>query len=89
MDETAAEALKTELEFFESQRDALLETHRGQFALISGREIVGVYTTESEAYEAGLEKLGNKPFLIREIREEDRTFQAPALFVGLNIGPDA
>lgn len=79
-------ALDEESEFFETQREALLLNHEGQFALVSGRRIVGTFTTESEAYEAGLDELGNRPFLIRQIRREEPTLQAPVLFVGLNLG---
>jgi len=78
--------LEVESEYFESQRQMLLQHHEGQFALISGQRILGTYTTEAEAYEAGLSQLGNRPFLIRQIRSEEPTLQAPVLFVGLNVG---
>lgn len=78
--------LSEENAFFEAQKEALLKTHEGQFALVSGQELLGTYTTEAEAYQAGLARLGNRPFLIRQIRSEEPPLQAPVLFVGLNIG---
>lgn len=79
-------SLKEELEFFETQKESLLATHLGQFALVYGRALVGVYTTEEEAYEDGLKKIGNRPFLIRQIRDQEPPLQAPALFVGIDLG---
>ncbi len=83
---TADPILQAEIEYFESQRELLLQHHEGQFALVSGREIVGTFTTEAEAYETGLRKIGNKPFLIREIRAQEPPLQAPVLFVGIGLG---
>lgn len=79
--------LKSEIEFFESQKESLLKTHPGQYALVVGRKPVGVYTTEEEAYRAGLKEVGNKPFLIRQIRDEEPRFQVPLISVGINLGP--
>jgi len=47
---------------------------------------LGVYTTEEEAYEEGLKKIGNRPFLIRQIRKEQPRLQAPVISVGMNLG---
>jgi hypothetical protein len=77
------EALKTELEYFEERRRAWLATLEGQFALIRGPELIGTYSTFSEAYTAGVERFGNVPMLIRQIVAEDPEHQAPALQHGL------
>ena len=81
--------LTEEIAFYESEKESLLATHEGQYALISGRELLGVHTTEEAAYEAGLEKLGNKSFLIRRIRKEEPRLQAPVISVGMNLGSDS
>ncbi len=86
MDENAMTPLGAEIEYYESQKESLLNHHEGQFVLVSGRQILGTYTTESEAYEAGLNQVGNRPFLIRQIRSHDLPLQAPVLFVGLDLG---
>ena len=84
-----AQALSAEIEFFESQKELLLKNHEGQFALVSGRKILGTFTTEEEAYQAGLDHVGNKPFLIRRILRQEPPLQAPVLFVGVNLGSSA
>ena len=86
MDENAVTLLGTEIAYYESQKESLLNHHEGQFALLSGRQILGTYTTEAEAYEAGLNRVGNRPFLIRQMRSHDLPLQAPVLFVGLDLG---
>ena len=89
MPETDETALQEELEYFETQKEALLKTHEGQFALVAGQKLVGTYTTESDAYEAGLRQFGNRPFLIRRIRSQEPLLQAPVLLVGVDLGSDA
>lgn len=78
--------LRRELKYFESEKEELLKHHEGAFVLISGEELLGAFTTEREAYEEGLRRVGNKPFLIRRVtRDEDQT-QLPALVVGVIHG---
>ena len=75
--------LKKELEFYKSQYKKLISRYENQFALITGNKLLGCFTTESEAYEAGLEKLGNQPFLIKKVIKGDDIERAPALVLGL------
>lgn len=75
--------LDEELKFFKSQYKELLKHYENQFVLISGEELLGSFTTESEAYEAGLEKVGNKPFLVKTVKKGDDVERAPALSLGL------
>ncbi len=76
--------LERELAYFSAHKDELLENHEGQFVLVKDETLVGAFTTEKEAYEAGLERLGNQPFLIkRVVREEDETAHFPALVLGV------
>ena len=76
-------ALETESEFFEQHRAEWLGGYEGKFALIRGQELAGVFDTPEAAYEAGIEKWGNVPFLVKQILPEDRVEQAPALVYGL------
>ena len=70
------------------QKDELLEHHRGQFVVIKGERLIGTYTTFEEAFEAGVTALGNQPFLIKQVDDESRPIQYPALAVGmLNARP--
>lgn len=75
-------ALEQELEFFNSHKQELLEHHRNQFALIKGNQLIGTFTTWEEAFDAGVKQLGNVPFLIKRVQEEEEVVQFPALVVG-------
>jgi len=74
--------LKQELGYFISNKEELLKYYKGQFALIKGKELIGTYTTWEEAFNAGVERFGNVPFLVKLVQEEDEIIQFPALLVG-------
>ena len=76
-------ALEEELRFYESKKPELLQRYKGQFALIKGSELIGTFTTQQEAFQAGITTLGNQSFLIKEIKEVDDVLQYPALVVGM------
>lgn len=75
--------LERELEFYRSQKQALLQTHKGQFALIKGEKLLGAYATFEEAFNAGVAAIGTEPFLIKEVTEQDEIMQNPALAIGM------
>lgn len=75
--------LATELEYFEEIKDQLLKQHEGRYALIVGRNLVGVYDHARDAYEQGVRTYGNIPMLIREIQPFERPVHVPALQLGL------
>ena len=80
--------LSEELKYYEDHKQELLEHHDGQFVLIRHDELAGAFTTEAEAYEAGLNRFGNKPFLIRQVSEHVETAHFPALTLNvINVGP--
>jgi hypothetical protein len=68
------EVLAAELATYEANRQELLQCGAGQCVLVKGSEIVGLYPTSDEAYEAGLARFGLTPFMIREVRERDISF---------------
>jgi len=76
-------ALEQELEFYRSQRQVLLQTHKGQFAVIKGTKLLGTYATFEEAFNAGVAAVGTEPFLIQQILEQEEVMQNPALSVGM------
>jgi len=76
-------ALESELKYFTDHKEELLRHHEKQFVLIKGDQFAGAYTTEAEAYKAGLEKFGNKPFLIKQVLKEETVAHFPALTLGL------
>jgi len=75
--------LEKELEFFKVQHKELILHYENQFVLIAGERLLGSFTTESEAYEAGLKQLGNQSFLIKQVVKGDDIERAPALVLGL------
>ena len=75
--------LEKELDYFNQHRDELLKHHAGSFALIVDDEFLGAFTTEAEAYEAGLRRVGNRPLLIKRVAAEDEIVRVPALTLGV------
>jgi hypothetical protein len=76
------DVLQTELNFYNKRKEELLRVYKGQFVLIKGEKFIGAYTTDAEAYKAGLEQFGNHPFLIKQVLEDDTNVSYPALTVG-------
>lgn len=77
---------QTELEYFQRHKQEYLKLYKNQFVLIKGEEFAGAFTTEAEAYKAGLDRFGNEPFLIKQVLDNDETVSYPALTVGvLNV----
>jgi hypothetical protein len=72
-----------ELEYYKANKEELLKHHENQFAVIKGNSLLGAYTTEQEAYEAGLKELGNVPFLIKRVTKEEEVVRFPALAIGV------
>lgn len=75
--------LERELATFKGHFDEWLQTHPGKFVLVVGEELVGVFDTPKQAYEAGIQRFGNIPMLIRQVRPDDETTFLPALTLGL------
>lgn len=75
--------LQTEFEYFQKQKQEYLKLYKGQFVLIKDVELAGTFTTEAEAYNAGLEKFGNQPFFIKQVLDNEGTVSYPALTVGM------
>ncbi len=76
-------ALDEEIRYFEAHREELLEHYRGQFAVVKGECLLGTFTTFAEAFNSGVAELGNEPFLVKEVTEEDELAAFPALSVGI------
>jgi hypothetical protein len=59
-------ALEKELETLKRELPNLL-AQQGQFVVISGDQIIGVYAAYQDALKAGYEKCELKPFLVKKI----------------------
>jgi hypothetical protein len=68
-----AMALETESATFQRELSTLLEdpANRGQFALVRGDNVAGVYPTFEAALSAGYDRFGLDPFLVKEITEHE------------------
>ncbi|MFB3881609.1 MAG: hypothetical protein ACE149_10115 [Armatimonadota bacterium] len=74
-------ALEREIAYYRSVLRELLATAEGKFALIEGERLVGTFETFEDAYRSGVRSFGDKPFLVRQIRKKEPTFECPALRV--------
>jgi hypothetical protein len=63
--------LKEEDEYFESKRNELLAKAPGEYALIHGRGLIGIFKCEEDAIRRGYELYGNSPFLVKQILQFD------------------
>ncbi|HKP54788.1 MAG TPA: hypothetical protein VJ183_19310 [Chloroflexia bacterium] len=61
--------LDEELRTYEERKHELLAGFMGKFVLIKGSGILGIFDTQDEAIEGGYDRLGNVPFLAKEIAE--------------------
>jgi hypothetical protein len=75
--------LDEELRTFAAHRAELLARHKGEVALVKGSEVIGTFPDEESAYEEGLKRFGNVPFLIQPVIEEDLVEALPAVTTGL------
>lgn len=68
-----AATLDRELETFRRELPNLLAdpANRGQFALVGGTAVAGVYPTFDAALAAGYERFGLDPFLVKEVTEHE------------------
>ena len=61
--------LVQEIEYYEEIKPSLLPAHEGEFVVIKGRSLLGIFPDFDEAYGAGLDALGYVPMLVHEILE--------------------
>ena len=74
---------EVESSWFEQERSNLFERYPNQFALIRGDEFIATFPTFQDAYQAGIDKLKEESFFIKQILKEDIVQKIPALFLGL------
>lgn len=75
--------LEKELSVFNRNRTDYLVKYRDKYLLIKDEELVGYFDTSESAYEAGIKKYGNVPFLIKQVLEQEPTLTISSLFMGL------
>ena len=60
-------ALEREYEVFQRELPNLLREHEGEYVLIHGDKIEGLWKTEDEAYDAAIDRFGDVPFFIEKV----------------------
>jgi hypothetical protein len=76
--DTDIDLLDNEIKYFEQIKDQLLQTNRGQYALIKNGTLFGTFKTFRDAYNAGALRFQDESFLIRHIVEEESPQSIPA-----------
>jgi len=76
-------ALEKEMTYYAKHRDELLQHYKNLYVLIKGEELIGAFTTDAEAYQAGVEQFGDEPFLIKRVTRDEEIEHIPALSLGL------
>ena len=75
--------LTEEYAYFAEIRAELLKEQEGRYALIKGKKLIGVFDTDTDAYQVGVMQFGNEVFLIVRISQEDENYWIPTLELGL------
>ncbi len=75
--------LINEYKYYQSVKSKLMEESEGKFALIKGQELFGLFDTDMDAYQVGVSKFGNAPFLIIRVANEEENYWIPTLELGL------
>lgn len=60
--------LETEFQYYIDNQAELVSRYNGRFIVIVGKEVVGDYPSQSEAYNAAIEKHELGTFLIQECK---------------------
>ena len=73
-----AAMFEVEYAAFEQVCTGMVPEHEGDYVVIRGTDILGVYPTAVDAFEAGISKVGvGKPFLLERICSRQTTVRAP------------
>ena len=73
--------LEVEWEFYENNREELVEKYCNKFIVISGEKVISVYDDEDTAYFETIKTIPLGSFMIHHVMEEEEVFQLSP-FVG-------
>ena len=74
--------LETEWEYYENNRDELVDKYCGKFVVISKDRVVAAYDDENAAYFETIKTIPLGSFMIHHVTEEEEVFQLSP-FVGV------
>jgi hypothetical protein len=63
--------LDTEWEFYENNRDVLVEKYCGKYIVISGEKVISAYDDENQAYFETIKTIPLGSFMIHHVKEEE------------------
>jgi hypothetical protein len=67
--------LTIETELYEVHKSEWLKTHRGEFVVVKGHELLGFFAEFHDAYGAGVEKYGvDEDFLVKRVVSQEPVF---------------
>jgi len=75
--------LDQERTVFDEHLAEWLGSHRNQFVLIKGTEVVDFFPDDTSALEAGARQFGLTSFLVRQVIPQPVVASAPALMLGI------
>ena len=75
--EDALAALAEERATFIDRLPELVKRHEGQFVLIKGQNVVGVFSDRSAALQEGYRRFGIVPFLVRQVAASEPVVYLP------------
>jgi hypothetical protein len=67
--------LETEWDYYENNRNELVEKYCGKFVVISGDNVIAAYDDEKAAYRETVKTIPLGSFMIHHIMEEEEVFQ--------------
>lgn len=72
--------LQKEMDYFDQNKSEYLKTYHNTYVVIKDNKLLGNFTTQQEAYQAGIKVYGNEAFLIKYVTEnESPSVHAPAI----------
>ena len=74
--------LETEWEYYENNRDELVEKYCGKYVVISGNKVISAYDDENVAYFETIKTIPLGSFMIHHVMEDEEVFQLSP-FVGV------
>ncbi len=75
MGTAAPSRLTVETELYETHKAEWLQSHRDQFVVVKGTDLLGFFVEFHDAYYAGVEKYGiNTDFLVKRVVPQEPVF---------------
>lgn len=65
--------LEEEYKVYRNRREEFIRSHCNKFVLIKNKEVVDFFCSYEKALVEGLNRFGNVPFFIREVRKKDES----------------